>query len=259
MRASSNNHYKTSLPFTNIQIHTKKSSEDDTGYESLPNQFEKQQRINSNAGLSSLSSPSNNEVTRIVELVKNIPSPTDISTTNETSYIPLSVAERRAEFSKRTQPTTTTTLIRKTNRTRIHPIPDSTSDSADSHVLPNHVVFLSSYRQQISQTPTISSINIPSFGGNLEYIHDNRYDSTTTVDHVKNDVIAIELMEQQQQQQQQQPSHTLDSLIHNKQQLSWINRLGESIRLLPANVLAIVFMGLIGGLFVSVIFVIIIA
>ena len=39
---------------------------------------------------------------------------------------------------------------------------------------------------------------------------------------------------------------------------SRIKRLGESIRLLPANVLAIVFISLIGGLIVSAIFIIII-
>ncbi|CAF1116855.1 unnamed protein product [Rotaria sordida] len=258
MQASSNNHYQKSLPFTDIQIHTNKSSEDDTGYDSLPNQYEKQQRINSIAGPSSSSSLSHNQYAFVMNYVENIPSPTDISTTNETSDIYPSVLKLIAEFPKKSQPTTTTTPIpnRKTHRTRVQPIPDSTSDSADSFAQPNHVVLLSSYRQQISQVPTISSINIPSFGGSLEYIHDNRYDSTTTVDHVKNDVIAIELMEQQQQQQ---PNHTLDTHLYNKQQLSWINRLGESIRLLPANVLAIVFIGLIGGLFVSAIFVIIIA
>ncbi|CAF2410437.1 unnamed protein product [Rotaria sp. Silwood2] len=257
MRASSNNHYQKSLPFTDIQIHKNESSEHDTGYDSLSNQFENQQKINSTAALSPSSSSSNNQVVRILDLVKNIPSPTDISITNETSYIPPSIAERIAKLPTKTQPTTTTIPIRKTNRTRIQPIPDSTSDSADSFVLSHPVVVLSSYRQQISQAPTISSINIPSFGGNLEYIHDNRYDSTTTVDHVKNDVIAIELMEQKKKQQQ--PSHTLDTHLHNKQQLSWIYRLGESIRLLPANVLAVVFIGLIGGLFVSAIFIIIIA
>ena len=51
MRASSNNHYQKSLPFTGIQIHSNKFSEDDTGYDSLP----KQERINSTAGLSSSS------------------------------------------------------------------------------------------------------------------------------------------------------------------------------------------------------------
>jgi hypothetical protein len=241
MRASSNNHYQKSLPFTDIQIHSNKFSEDDTGYDSLP----KQQRINSTAGLSSSSSSSNNQFDRIMNLVKSIPSPTDISTAHDTSDIALSVAQRIAQFSKPT--TTTTTPLRKLNRTRIQPIPDSTSDSADSFALSNHVVLVSSYPQKFS------SIDMPPFGGNLEYIHDNRFDSTTTVDHVKNDVIAIELMDKQQ------PNQIIDTLPYNKQKLSWIKRLGESIRLLPANVLAVVFIGLIGGLIVSAILVLIIA
>jgi hypothetical protein len=114
---------------------------------------------------------------------------------------------------------------RKLHRTRVQPIPDSTSDSADSIALSNRVVLVSP------------------FGGKLEYIHNDRFDSTTTVDHIKNDVIAIELTEKQQQQQSKS---------------SRIKRLGESIRLLPANVLAIVFISLIGGLIVSAIFIIII-
>ena len=138
-----------------------------------------------------------------MKLVKGIPSPTDISTAHNTSDIALTVAQRIAQFSKPTQPiTTTTTPLRKLNRTRIQPIPDSTSDSADSFAVSNHVVLVSSYRQKFS------SIDIPPFGGNLEYIHDNRFDSTTTVDHVKNDVIAIELMDKQQQQ----PNQIIDTL-----------------------------------------------
>jgi hypothetical protein len=240
MRASSNNHYQKSLPFTDIQIHSNKLSEDDTGYDSLP----KQQRITSTAGLSSSSSSSNIPFDRIMNLVKSIPSPIDISTAHDTSDIALSVAQRIAQFSKPTQ--LITTPIRTANRKRIQPVPDSTSDSADSFALSNHVVLVSSYQQNIS------SIDIPPFGGDLEYIHDNRFDSTTTVDHVKNDVIAIELIDQQ-------PNELSDTLTHNQSKLPWIKRLGESIRLLPANVLAVVFIGLIGGLIVSAILVIIIA
>jgi hypothetical protein len=219
MRASSNNHYQNSLPFTDIKIHSNKFSEDDTGYDSLP----RQQRIDSMARLSSSSSLSNNQVYRIMNLVKSIPSPTDISTTHNPSEIALSVAQRVAQYSKKAE--LTTVPNRKLHRTRIQPIPDSTSDSTDSIALSNRIVLVSP------------------FGGNLEYIHNDRFDSTTTVDHIKNDVIAIELTEKQQQQQSKS---------------SRIKRLGESIRLLPANVLAIVFISLIGGLIVSAIFIIII-
>jgi len=233
MRASSNNHYQKSLPFTDIKIHSNKFSEDDTGYDSLP----KQERINSIAGLSSSSSSSNNQFDRIMNLLKNIPSPTDISTIHNTSDTALTVAQRVAQFSKKAESIITKPPIRKLNRTRIQPIPDSTSDSADSFALSNHVVHVSSYRQP----------QIPPFGGELEYIHDNRFDSTTTVDHIKNDVITIELKEQQQQSNQ-----ILNPLSQR------IKYFGESIRLLPANVLAIGSISLIGGLIVSVIFIIII-
>jgi len=232
MQASSNNHYQKSLPFTDIKIHSTKFSEDDTGYDSLS----KQQRINSIAGLSSSSSLSNNQYDRIMNLVKSIPSPTDISTTHNPSEIALSVADRVAQFSKKAESSITKVPIRKLNRTRIQPIPDSTSDSADSFALSNHVVLVSSYQQQ----------EISPFGGKLEYIHDNRFDSTTTVDHIKNDIIAIELKEGQQSNQ------ILNSFSQK------IKHLGETIRLLPANVLAIVFISLIGGLIVSAIFIIII-
>ncbi|CAF2073021.1 unnamed protein product [Rotaria magnacalcarata] len=246
MQATSNNHYQTTLPFTPIQSHSNKSSEDDAGYDSITDQAEKQERIRSIAGLSS--SSSNNQVQRIVNIVANMPSYPNISTTNETNDIAISVTECIAKFSKNAEPTRTKTVspTRKINRTRIQPLLDVASDSADS--------FVQSYEKQISQDPTISSIDILRFSGELEHICDTRFDSITTVDHVKNDVIAIELMEQQKNNQM------LDThLHHNKQHLSWINRLGESIRLLPANVLAVIFIGLIGGLFVSAIFVIIIA
>ena len=245
MRASSNNHYQKSLPFTDIQIHSTKPSEDDTGYDSA----RKQSRTNSIANLSSSSSSSNKQLNHIINLIKSIPSPTDISTTQNPSDLVLTVEEGIPRYSKAIQ-STTIPPIRKLNRTRIQPIPDSTSDSADSFALSNQFVLVSSYQQQI---PTLSSIDIPPFGRNLEYIHDDRFDSTTTVDHVKNDVIAIELMEQQQHTNQ-----ILDTLPSNEQRLSWIKRLGESIRLLPANVLAVVFIGLVGGLIVSAILVIII-
>ena len=170
MRASSNNHYQNSLPFTDIKIHSNKLSEDDTGYDSLS----KRQRMDSIACLSSSSSSSNNQYSRIMNLVKSISSPTDISTQHNPSEIALSVAQRVAQYSKKTE--LTTTPVRKGNRTRIQPIPDSTSDSADSFALSNRVVFISSYQQE----------NIAPFGGKLEYVHNNRFDSTTTVDHVKN-------------------------------------------------------------------------
>jgi hypothetical protein len=224
MRASSNNHYQKSLPFTAIQIHTNKSSEDDTGYDSLP----KQERINSLAALS-LSS-SDDQFNRIMNLVKSIPSPTDISTIHNTSDIALTVAQRIAQFSKKTE-----TPIRKLNRTRIQPILDSTSDSAESFALSNHLVLVSSYPQQ----------QIPPFSGTLEYIHDNRFDSTTTVDHIKDDIITIELKEQQ--------TNSIGKKFSQR-----IKNLGESIRLLPANILAIVFISLIGGLIFATIFIIII-
>ena len=224
MRASSNNHYQKSLPFTDIKIHSNKFSEDDTGYDSLS----KQRRMHSLACLSSSSSSlSNKQVYQIMNLVKNIPSPTDVSTKYNSSEAVLSVAQRVAQYSKKTE--STTTPIRKPNRTRIQPIPDSTSDSADSIAFSNRVVLVSP------------------FGGKLEYIHNDRFDSTTTVDHIKNDVIAIELTEKQQQSK---------PLVHSFS--SRIKDLGESIRLLPANVLAIVFISLIGGLIVSAIFIIII-
>jgi hypothetical protein len=229
MRASSNNHYQKSLiPFADIPIHSTKRSEGDTGYYSLPN----------------------DPLDDIIILAEKFPSPTDISTTHNTSDLVLSVEQRIVEYSKIIQSTTPPPPTRKLHRTRVQPIPDSTSDSADSFALSNHLVLVSSYQQQIS------SIDLPSFGGDLEFKHDNRFDSITTVDHVKNDVIAIELMEQSQQQQTNQ---ILDTLPSNEQQLSWIKRLGESIRLLPANLLAVVFIGLVGGLIVSVILVIIIA
>ncbi|CAF1235539.1 unnamed protein product [Adineta steineri] len=233
MRASSNNYHQYPLPFATdvVEIHSNKLSEDDTGYDSLP----KQSRMSSTARLSLKS---------MLNMINNIPSSTDISTANDVIDKPLLVKKRIAQFSQQTQPITTTLP----QRTRVKPIPDSTSDSADSIPLSNHVEFVSSYQQQIP------IIDIPPFGGNLEYIHDNRFDSTTTVDNVKNDVIAIELTEQQQRINQ-----SVDPLSSSKQHLSLIERLGESIRLLPANVLAIVFIGLIGGLIVSVILVIIIA
>ncbi|UJR22095.1 hypothetical protein I4U23_025161 [Adineta vaga] len=246
MRASSNNYYQKSVPFTDVQIHSNKFSEDDTGYDSLP----KQSRMNSTTGLSSSSSSSNNQCDQVINMVKNIPSPTDISTTHDTIDIALTVAQRIEQYSKQTQ-STITTPIRKVNRTRIQPIHDSTSDSADSFALSNHVVFVSSYRQKIQK---MSSSDLPTFGGNLEYIHDNRFDSTTTVDHIKNDAVTIEFMEKQQQ-----TIPIIDTSPINKPSLLWIQRLGNSIRLLPANVLAIVFIGLIGGLLVSVILIIIIA
>ena len=229
MRASSNNHYEKSLPFTDIKIHSNKYSEDDTGYDSLS----KQKRLNSISALSSSSSSSNNQFHRIMNLVKSLPSPTDVSNTSETA---LTVAERIAKFSQKIQSSTPkVSPIRKLNRTRIQPILDSTSDSADSFTLSNHVVFVSSYPQQ-----NLSLIDLPP----LEYIHDQRFDSTTTVDHIKNDVINIELQEQEK------------NLSKNFSQK--IKSFGESIRSLPANVLAIVFISLIGGLIVSVIFIIII-
>ena len=231
MRASSNNHYQNSLPFTDVKIHPSKFSDEDPGYDSLT----KQERIDSFACLSSSSSSSNNQYYRIMNLVKSLPSPTDLSTTNNLSEVALTVAQRVAQYSKKTELPSTAT-IRKSNRTRIQPIPDSTSDSADSFALSNRVVLLSSYRQE----------SIPSFGGKLEYIHDGRFDSNTTVDHIKNDVVAIELTEQQQAK----PMFSTFS--------SRIKSLGESIRSLPANVLAIVFISLIGGLIVSAIFIIII-
>jgi hypothetical protein len=173
-----------------------------------------------------------------MKLVKSIPSPTDISTTPNTSDFALTVAERIAQFSKKIQSTKTTPTIREFNRKRIQPMPDSTSDSAESFSLSNHLVLVSSYQEE----------NLPPFGGKLEYIHDHRFDSTTTVDDIKNDVITIELTEQQQQQS----NEILNPFSYR------IKRLGETIRLLPANVLAVVFISLIGGLLVSAIFIIII-
>ncbi|CAF1211719.1 unnamed protein product [Adineta ricciae] len=243
MRASSNNYSKKVLPFTDTTIHSNKFSEDETGYDSLP----KQARINSTAGLSSSSSSSNDQYDRIMNLVKSMASSTDISTAHDGIDTVVNVAQRIAQYSKQTQ-SNLTVPIRKMNRTRVQPIPDSTSDSADSFALLNHTVLVSSYRQKI---PTVSSIDIPPFGGNLEYIRDNRFDSTTTVDHVKNDVVAIELLEKQQQ-----TNPIVDSA--NEQPSSRIKRLGELIRSLPANILAIVFISLIGGLFVSVILIIIV-
>ena len=232
MRASSNNYYQNFLPFTEVKIHPSKLSDEDQGYDSLP----KQERMDSFACLSSSSSSSNNQFYRIMNLVKSLPSPTDLSTTNNPSEVALTVAQRVAQYSKKAE-LPTTTPNRKLNRTRIQPIPDSTSDSADSFAVSNRVVVLSSYRQE----------SIPSFGGKLEYIHDDRFDSNTTVDHIKNDVIAIQLTEQQPQ------SKPIFNTFSSR-----IKRLGESIRSLPANVLAIVFISLIGGLIVSAIFIIII-
>ena len=215
MRASSNNHYQKNLPFTDIQIHSNKYSEDETGYDSLS----KHERMQSLAALSSSSSSCD----QIINLVKNLPSPTDISTAYDTSDLHPSVAERVAQFSKRAQLEHVQPL-RKLNRTRIQPIPDSTSDSAESFALSNHVV-------------VVSSIDLPPFGGKLDYIHDDRFDSTTTVDRIKNDVIAIELTQEKS---------------------NFLKRFGEFIRSLPANILAVVFISLIGGLLVSAILIIVI-
>ena len=242
MRASSNNYYQKSLPFTDIPIHSNKFSEDETGYDSLP----RQPRMNSTAGLSSSSFSSNNEVDDIVAMVKDMPSPTDVSITYDTFATALSVAQRVAQFSEHTH-SNIATSTRKVHRTRVQPIPDSTSDSADSFALSNGAGLIPSYRQHI---PAIASIELPPFGGNLAYIHDDRFDSNTTVEHLKNDVVAVELMEQR-------TNPIVDTWPSNKQ--SGIERLGESIRLLPANVLAVVFIGLVGGLLVSVILVIIVA
>lgn len=228
MRASSNNHYQKSLPFTGIQIHENKSSEDDTGYHSLSKQdkFPQFPPISSSSSLAS-----NNQYKRIIDLVKSIPSPTDVSTIHNTSDIALTVAQRVAEYAKKTE----TLPIRKYPRTRIQPIPDSTSDSAESFALSNHLILVSSYPQQ----------EISSFNRRLEYIHDNRFDSTTTVDHIKDDIITVELKDQQ--------SNKISTYISQK-----IKNFGELIRSLPANVLAIVFISLIGGLILSAILIIII-
>lgn len=254
MRDTSNNHYKKSLPFADTQIHSNKFSEGDTNYD---DQTVKHKRINHTTDVVPSSSSSANQIDKILDLVEDIPSPKDISTTNITSSTCLTIAERIAQFqnppellSKPTIP-----LPHKPIRTRIKPIPDSTSESAESFIVSSHGNSDSLSRKQTPQTETISSINIPRFVGDLKHIRDNRFDSITSIDHVKDDVIAIELMEQQQQQ----PNQLIDTHVQNKPQLSWIDRLGESIRLLPANILAIVFIGLIGGLFISFIFVIIIA
>ena len=257
MRELSNNHHRRSLPFTDIQIPSTKAREDDPGYDSLPNQYAKQSRINSIANLSSSSSLSN-EIHHITSLVKNIPSPTDISTIQDAGNTTSDAVQYAVQLCEKIQPSTTSTPNQ--NRKRVRPVPAISSDSADSFALSNRVVIFPSSRQQPSQVAMISSIGVPTLARNVKYVHNNHFDSSTkaTVDHVEKDIINIELEKQQQEQQQQQPSTIFDTLAGHKQQFSWIDRLGESIRLLPANVLAIVFIGLIGGLFVSVIFVIII-
>ena len=241
MRAASNNHYQRSMPFKDTPIHSTKLSEDDTGYDSSPNKDDAKARISSRAGLSSSSSSSNHQFDRIMNLVKSLPSPTDISSIHQTSDLALSVAQRIVQFSK--LPTTANNSpTRKLNRTRIQPLPDSTSDSADSFALSNHLVLVSSHPKEHSPFP-----------GSLEYIHDDRFDSTTTVDHVKNDVIAIELMEQPLHQPVELP------LARKQTAWPWIGRFGESIRLLPANILAVVFISLLGGLLFSALLVFVLA
>ena len=158
-----------------------------------------------------------------MSFVKTLPSPTDVSTSLATSELALTVAQGIAHFSRPSPP------ARKFNRTRVQPLPDSTSDSADSFAVSNHLMLVSPYDKQLSHTATLSSNDMPSFGGSLDYIHDDRFDSTTTVDHVKNEAIAVEL---------------IDSTIKP-------STIAQSIRLLPTNVLAVVFVGLIGGLLVS--------
>lgn len=232
MRASSK-----SLPFTEISIHSNKFSEDDTGYESLQNQSDKHQRIKSIGGLSSSSSSTNNVINFVMDCVKNTPSPINLATGNDSNEAVSRVAQIAAKFSQKHQ-SPIATPIHKIKRKRVRPMVNSTSDSTDSFALSNHPAFIS-----------------PSFGGTLDYVHDDRFDSTTTVDHVKNDIIAIELAEQQKK-----TSQLVESIPQQKEKtISWINRLGESIRLLPANVIAVVFMSLIGAIFVSALFVIIIA
>ena len=257
MRAASNNNQK-SLPFAEVKVHSSKLSEEDTGYDSFANLSDPKARINSAAGLSfssSSSSSSNNQVDQVVDFVKSLPSPTDLSTTPETSDIALSVAQRIVQFSKHTPPPLPPSAIptRKIVRTRVQPLPDSTSDSADS--------FARSISKPLVHTATISLINLPPFSSNLEYVRDDRFDSTTTVDHVKNDVIAIEFIEHHPQKS---PSQLLlDTRIqeqqHQSQPLPLIERFGESLRLLPANVLAVIVLGLATGLVVSALLVLAIA
>ena len=86
-------------------------------------------------------------------------------------------------------------------------------------------MLVSPYDKQLSRTATLSSNDMPSFGGSLDYIHDDRFDSTTTVDHVKTETVAIQL---------------IDSTIKP-----------SAIRLFPTNVLTVVSVGLIAGLLVS--------
>ena len=217
MQASSNNHSRTPLPFTDRATHSNKFSEDDTGYESQPNTSEKQLR------LSSSPSPSNHQCDRILSLVKTLPSPTDVSTCLATSELALMVASRLPQFPRQSPP------ARKFHRTRVQPLPDSTSDSADSFAVSNHLMLVSPYDKQLSRTATLSSNDMPSFGGSLDYIHDDRFDSTTTVDHVKTETVAIQL---------------IDSTIKP-------SAITPSIRLFPTNVLTVVSVGLIAGLLVS--------
>ena len=227
------------MPFVDIPIHSTKFSEDDTGYDSSPSKGDAKARIASRAGLSSSSSSSNNQCDRIMHLVKSLPSPTDLSASHKTSDLTLSVAQRIAQFSK------PSASPRKLNRTRVQPLPDSTSDSADSFVLSNHLVLVSSHSKALPRTPMASASDLPPFAGRLEYVHDDRFDSTTTVDHVKNDVIAIELIEPLSKEKQTS--------------VPWIGRLGESLRLLSNNVLAVVFISLLGFLLFSALLVFILA
>jgi hypothetical protein len=227
-----------------MKIHSNRLSEDDTGYDSALNQSDSKELINSTTGLSSASS--SQQIDHILNLVKAISSPTDISTSHQTSDIVLSVKQRIARFSQQIPIST-----RKINRTRVQPLPDSTSDSADSFAVSNHLL-VSSYNKPLVHTPTISSIDLTALSSSLEYIHDDRFDSTTTVDHMKNDIIAIEFIEPTSNQ-----SSEICTTI--KPPSSWIRRVDESIRLLPANLLTIVFFGLLGGILVSALLLLIIA
>lgn len=254
MRTTSNNNYQKPLPFNEVKVHSSNLSEEDAGYDSFPNPSEAKARINSAAGLSSLSSSSssNNQVDRIINLVKNLPSPTDVSTTHSPSDLAVSVAQRIAQFSERSSSSSSpVNSTRKITRTRIQPLPDSTSDSAGSFARSNHLVLVSSISKPLVHTATVSSIDLPPFSNNLEYIHDDRFDSTTTVDHIKNDIIAIEFVENHPENS---TSHILWETTTKQQTLlfpSLIERFGESLQLLPANVLAVIVLGLITGLVVS--------
>ncbi|CAF0865227.1 unnamed protein product [Didymodactylos carnosus] len=147
------------------------SNHSDTGYDTNRDSNQQKDENSSSLGRHSddavvITSSSSNEYEQILNLVKNIPSPTDITTPYYTS-----------EFTNRNQQqqSIANQQQRKQVRTRIQPLPD-TSESTDS--ISQHQKQTLSYRKNVQQHSS-SDIGdnlfekIPPNG--LEYILDERY------------------------------------------------------------------------------------